>query len=67
MKTASYTDKHTGKEYRVKGTSVTQYSGVPVFRGTVLHLWGDKLAVVDFKTPANLDSWLQMMNFGIRG
>ncbi|HBE9179091.1 TPA: hypothetical protein KNH08_001967 [Serratia fonticola] len=67
MKTATYTDKHTGKEYRVNGTSVTQYSGVPVFHGRVLHLWGDKLAVVDFKTQDVLDGWLGMMHFGIRG
>jgi hypothetical protein len=67
MKTATYTDKYTGKQFHICGTTVTQYSGKPVFRGAVLHLWGDKLSVADFKTPANLNSWLCMMNFEIKG
>ncbi|MGU9776163.1 hypothetical protein ACV3J7_07145 [Salmonella enterica] len=59
----TFTDKHTGKVYQVRGTTVRQFSGVPFFAGRILNLWGRLTAVTDFKTVSALRGWLEMMGF----
>ncbi|MFH2504008.1 hypothetical protein ABK730_19000 [Klebsiella indica] len=58
-----FCDTSTGKVYRVAGTVVTQYSGIPRFDGRIIRLWGIQTATTDFKTKSALNSWLEMMNF----
>lgn len=64
MKATVYTDKHTGKQYRVLNSNsarVQQYpSGVPI--------WFDgsspaQHVAVNMGSRANLNAWLRMMGF----
>lgn len=59
----TFTDTHTGKIYKVAGTTVTQHDGKPCFIGQHLYLWGKEQAVTDFKSSDALNSWLKMMGF----
>lgn len=66
MSAKIYTDKHTGKQYRIidgYSAKVVQYApDVTIyFDGSCKQ--GGKLSETNFKTRARLNSWLRMMNF----
>lgn len=60
-----FCDPTTGKIYRVNGTTVTQYSGLPYFKSHVLCLFGRMTSRTNFKTQKALNSWLKMMGFAL--
>lgn len=66
MSAVIYTDKYTGKQYRVLNgysAKVVQYAaGITIhFDGSCKD--GGKLSETNFKTRARLNSWLRMMGF----
>lgn len=66
MSAKIYTDKYTGKQYRVLdgySAKVVQYAaGVTIyFDGSCQK--GGRLSETNFKTRARLNSWLRMMKF----
>lgn len=58
-----YSDKHTGKHYRVCDMTVTQFDGKAFWKGSCLHLWGSVTGEVTFSGKEQLAGWLQMMGF----
>lgn len=59
-----YTDSHNGKQYRVMNSNSARVQQYPA--GVLIYFDGSSSAkpqVTNFKTRANLNSWLRMMGF----
>ena len=66
MSAVIYTDKYTGKQYRVQGgysTKVEQFAANAKIHFDGSYKKGSKLSETHFKTRARLNSWLRMMGF----
>lgn len=64
MRSTIYTDPHNGKQYRVLKSNSARVQQYPA--GEHIHYDGSsriKCSTVNFKTRANLNSWLRMMGF----